>query len=119
MAEPKGIPEGEPRSKTEEYERALAAGEGTEEYNLRLYVSGATAKSLRAIQNIKHLCETRLKGRYSLEIIDVYQQPVRVAEDQIVAAPTLVKELPPPVRKLIGDLSAEEHVLVGLDIVKR
>ena len=108
-----------PLSKTEQYEQALAAaGDGGGKYILRLYVSGATVKSLRAIQNIKSLCETRLKDRYELEIIDVYQQPGLVAQDQIFAAPTLVKNLPLPVRKLIGDLSNEENVLVGLDLVK-
>ncbi len=108
-----------PLSKTEQFEEALRAQDGAEKYVLRLYISGATPKSMRAIENIKRLCETRLKGRYDLEIIDVYQQPGRVAADQVVAAPTLIKQLPLPVRQLIGDLSSEEHVLLGLDLVKR
>ncbi len=108
-----------PKSKTEEFERALEGGSDSERYVLRLYVSGATPKSMRAIENIKRLCETRLKDQYKLEIIDVYQQPSAVAADQIVAAPTLIKKLPLPVRQLIGDLSSEEHVLMGLNLIKR
>jgi circadian clock protein KaiB len=108
-----------PVSRTREYEEALKAADGTESYVLRLYISGATPKSMRAIEHIKRLCETRLKGRYDLEIVDVYQQPDMVAADQVVAAPTLIKQLPLPVRQLIGDLSSEEHVLRGLDLIKR
>lgn len=112
-------PERKPESKTEQYERALRTGDGLQHYVLRLYVSGATPKSVRAIQNIKRLCETMLKDRYDLEIIDVYQHPAQVAKDQVVAAPTLIRELPAPVRKLIGDLSSEKDVLLGLDLIKR
>lgn len=106
------------KSATKQFEEALAAANGSERYVLRLYVSGATPKSLRAIQNIKKLCEVRLKDRYDLEIIDIYQHPGLVAEDQIIAAPTLLKRLPLPVRKLIGDLSGTENVLLGLDLIK-
>lgn len=108
-----------PQSKTKQYERALVAADGCEHYVLRLYVSGATPRSVRAIQNIKRVCETRLKDRYDLEIIDLYQHPGLVVADQVVAAPTLIKRLPLPVRKLIGDLSSDEHVLLGLDLIKR
>ena len=85
-------------------------------YVLRLYVSGTTPNSLRAIENIRNICEEHLKGHFDLEIIDIYQQPIFAKEGQIVAAPTLVKELPPPLRKFIGDLSQTERILLGLDL---
>lgn len=85
-------------------------------YVLRLYVTGKTPNSLRAIANLKELCDQYLTGRYDLQVIDIYQQPGLAEEDQIVATPTLVKELPPPLRKLIGDLSDRERVLVKLDL---
>lgn len=88
-------------------------------YVLRLYVTGKTPNSLRAIANLKELCERYLPGRYDLQVIDIYQQPLLAGDDQIVAAPTLVKELPPPLRKLIGDLSDRERVLVRLDLQVR
>ena len=83
---------------------------------LRLYVAGQTPNSVRAIENIKHICDAFLKGRYILEVVDIYQQPVLAKGDQIVAVPTLIKKLPPPLRKFIGDLSATERILVGLDL---
>ncbi len=85
-------------------------------YVLRLYVTGATPQSIRAITNIKKICEEYLKNRYSLEIIDIYQQPSLAEGDQIIAAPTLIKKLPGPLKKLIGDLSNTEKVLLGLDL---
>jgi circadian clock protein KaiB len=85
-------------------------------YLLCLYVSGSTPKSAVAIKNIRAICE-RLKGRFKLEVIDIYQHPDKVKSEQIVVAPTLVKKLPLPVRKIIGDLSNTERVLVGLDVV--
>lgn len=85
-------------------------------YVLRLYVTGKTPNSLRAIANLKELCDQYLPGRYDLQVIDIYQQPTLAEEDQIVATPTLVKELPPPLRKLIGDLSDRERVLIRLDL---
>jgi circadian clock protein KaiB len=88
-------------------------------YVLRLYVTGTTPNSLRAIANLKELCEKHLPGRYDLQVIDIYQQPALAGEDQIFATPTLVKELPPPLRKLIGDLSDRERVLVKLDLQVR
>jgi len=101
-----------------EFELALhEAGKGM--YVLRLYVSGMTPKSLRAIENIRKICTEHLKKRYQLEIIDIYQQPIYAREGQIVAAPTLVKELPPPLRKFIGDMSQTEKLLVGLDLRKK
>jgi circadian clock protein KaiB len=92
-------------------------GKGT--YVLRLYVTGTTPNSLRAIENIRKICEEHLKGRYDLEIIDIYQQPIFARDGQIVAAPTLVKELPPPLRKFIGDMSQTEKILLGLDLRRK
>jgi circadian clock protein KaiB len=86
-------------------------------YLLRLYVAGQTPNSARAIININAICEKELQGRYSLEVIDLYQQPQLAKGEQIVALPTLIKELPPPIRRLVGDMSETERVLVGLDIV--
>jgi circadian clock protein KaiB len=88
----------------------------SKEYVLRLYVAGTTSKSLRAVANIKEICETSLKNRYDLEVIDIYQQPILVKGEQIIAAPTLVKQLPLPLRKFIGDMSDTERILVGLDL---
>jgi circadian clock protein KaiB len=88
----------------------------SKEYVLRLYVAGTTSKSLRAVANIKEICETSLKNRYDLEVIDIYQQPVLVKGEQIIAAPTLVKQLPLPLRKFIGDMFDTERILVGLDL---
>ena len=87
-----------------------------EKYVLRLYVTGMTPRSTQAIRNIKKICEEHLKDRYELEVIDVYQQPGLAREAQIIAAPTLIKKLPVPLRKLIGDMSNKERVLVGLNI---
>lgn len=88
-------------------------------YILRLYVSGMTPNSRRAIDNVRNICEEHLKGRYELEIIDIYQQPAFAKEGQIIAAPTLVKELPLPLRKFIGDMSQTERILAGFDLVKK
>ena len=87
-------------------------------YTLRLYVTGMTPRSLRAIENIKRVCEASLKDRYCLEVIDIYQHPELAGRAQIIAAPTLIKELPLPLRRIIGDLSDREKVLVGLDLNK-
>ena len=85
-------------------------------YVLSLYVSGSTLKSALAVENIKQICEQHLKNRYHLEVIDVYQQPNLARDEQIVAVPTLIKRLPPPRRRLIGDLSNLKKVLFGLDL---
>lgn len=85
-------------------------------YVLKLYVAGMTPNSRRAITNIKKICDEYLEGRYELEILDIYQQPVLAAGEQIIAAPTLIKELPLPLHKFIGDLSNKDKVLVGLDL---
>jgi circadian clock protein KaiB len=88
-------------------------------YVLRLYVSGSTLKSALAVENIKRICEQHLKNRYDLEVIDIYQQPNLARDEQIVAVPTLIKRLPPPLRRLIGDLSNLKTVLIGLDLGMR
>ena len=85
-------------------------------YVLRLYVSGSSLKSALAVENIKRICEQHLKNRYDLEVIDIYQQPNLARDEQIVAVPTLIKRLPPPPRRLIGDLSNLKKVLFGLDM---
>lgn len=89
---------------------------GKQPYLLRLYVTGSTPRSSRSIFNIRTLCEDRLLGRYKLEVIDIYQQPELARQEQIIAAPTLIKRLPLPLRKLVGDLSDSERVLAGLDL---
>ena len=92
------------------------ADASTKKWVLRLYVAGSTKHSMTAITNIKKICEEKLDGRYVLEVIDLYQQPQLAAGHQIIAIPTLIKELPPPLRRIIGDLSNTEKVLVGLDL---
>jgi circadian clock protein KaiB len=103
------------RDRVEIFEEALK-GLGEKKYVLRLYVAGATPRSTEAIFNIKKICEEHLKGRYELEVIDIYQQPVLAKGEQIIAAPTLVKKLPPPLRKFIGSMADVERILVGLDL---
>ena len=88
----------------------------TAEWQLRLYVAGRTAKSNAALVNLKRLCDTHLAGRYVIEVIDLLVNPRLAAGDQILAVPTLVRKFPEPIRKIIGDLSNEERVLVGLDV---
>lgn len=87
-----------------------------ETYELRLYVAGQTPKSVTAFSNLKRYCEEHLKGRYKIEVIDLLKNPQLAEGDQILAIPTLVRKVPVPIRKIIGDLSNEERVLVGLDI---
>ena len=93
-----------------------SAGMAGERIELRLYVAGQTSRSLAAIDNLRRICEQKLKGRYTIEVIDLVQTPQLARADQIVAIPTLVKKLPPPLRRIIGDLSNSERVLIGLDI---
>ena len=87
-----------------------------EQYVLRLYITGMTPRAGRAIENVRTLCEEYLPGRYELEVIDVYQQPALAKGEQIIAAPTLIKKLPLPLRRIIGDMSNRDRVLVGLDL---
>jgi len=88
-------------------------------WNLRLYVAGQTPKSVTALANLKRICEEHMNGEYSVEVIDLMENPQLARRDQIVAIPTLVRELPSPLKRIIGDLSNTERVLVGLDVVSR
>jgi circadian clock protein KaiB len=92
---------------------------GGKKYVLKLYITGQTPRSTRALENLKRICEQHLAGRYELEVIDIYQHPETAAEAQIIAAPTLLKVLPEPLRRIIGDLSDEKKVLVGFDLKPR
>ena len=85
-------------------------------YVLRLFVTGMTSRSARAIQNVRMICDERLEGRYDLEVIDLYQQPVLARDEQVIAAPTLVKKFPLPLRRIIGDMSERDQVLAGLGL---
>lgn len=95
---------------------AMAAKAEEKHYSLRLYITGMTPRSTQAIGNIKAICERHLQGRYELEVIDIYKCPHLASGEQIVATPTLIKELPPPLRRIVGDLSDRERVLFGLDL---
>jgi len=95
----------------------LAESLSSAHYVLRLYVTGMTPRSTQALAAIRSLCDEHLAGRYDLEVIDIYQHPQRAVDDQVIAAPTLVKSLPMPLRRLIGDLSDTERVMIGLDLV--
>jgi circadian clock protein KaiB len=94
-------------------------GNKPERWNLRLYVAGQTPRSMTAFQNLKNICEEYLKGQYHIEVVDLMENPTLARGDQILAVPTLVRKLPQPIRKIIGDLSNTERVLVGLDIQPR
>ena len=91
-------------------------GQATARYVLKLYVAGVTRRSEAAIRSVTAICETHLQDRYDLEIIDIYQQPTLAKGEQIIAAPTLIKKLPLPLRRLIGDMANQDKVLVGLDL---
>ena len=88
-----------------------------ERWNLRLYVAGETPKCVQAFQHLRQICEEHLQGRYSIEVIDLLKNPTLASGDQIIAIPTLVRQLPPPVKKIIGDLTNTERVIVGLNLV--
>ncbi|HUD98055.1 MAG TPA: circadian clock KaiB family protein [Bryobacteraceae bacterium] len=96
-----------------------AAGKAAAKWELKLYVAGQTAKSLQAFANLKRICEEHLAGEYHIEVVDLLKNPQLAAGDQILALPTLVRSLPEPVLKIIGDLSNTERVLVGLDLQAR
>ena len=98
----------DPNSEPEPQKRA--------EWILRLYVAGQTPKSMAAFANLKKICETHLQGQYEIEVVDLLVNPKLAQGDQIIAVPTLVRQLPPPVKKIIGDLAEEERVLIGLDV---
>ena len=100
---------------TRKFEKALKPAD-REKYVLKLYITGMTPRSRVAIRNLQKICEEHLKGWYELEVIDIYQQPTLAKGEQIIAVPTLIKKLPEPVRRLIGDMSATDRVLLGLDL---
>jgi len=99
----------------EKFDKALSTLH-REKYKLRLYITGTTSRSVLALTNLKRICEEYLEGRYELEVIDLYQNPGLAKGDQIIAAPTLIKQLPLPFRRIIGDMSNTEKVLLGLDL---
>jgi circadian clock protein KaiB len=103
-------------SSTEDFERLLVKKNDQEKYLLRLYVTGMTPRSTEAITRIKEICDEYLASRYELEVIDIYQQPTLAKGEQIIATPTLIKKLPLPLRRLVGDLSNKQRVLLGLDV---
>jgi circadian clock protein KaiB len=96
--------------------RRPPARAGADRYTLRLYVAGQTPRSVAAIANLRRICDEHLSGRYSVEVVDLLREPARARGDEIVVIPTLVRRLPPPVKRIIGDLSNAERVLVGLDV---
>jgi circadian clock protein KaiB len=100
---------------TEEFEKA-AARRDRAKYVLRLYVTGMTPKSTQAVANVRKLCDENLAGRYDLEVIDIFQHPELAKGEQLIATPTLIKKLPLPLRRLIGDMSDSERFLVGIDL---
>jgi circadian clock protein KaiB len=97
----------------------MSPGRGRREWILRLYVAGRTARSVAALKNLETICQKHLAGRYTLEVVDLMERPELARADGIVALPTLVRRLPPPLKKIIGDLSSEARVLVGLDLEPR
>jgi circadian clock protein KaiB len=101
---------------SDQFEKLLKNPSLIERYSLSLYVTGTTARSTKAIANIRALCDEFLKGRYELKVIDIYQQPDETMNAQIIAAPTLIKRLPTPLKRLIGDLSDRNKLIVGLDL---
>jgi circadian clock protein KaiB len=105
-------------SKRDRPTRQSTAVPSSAKYQLRLYIAGQSARSIAAVSNLKRLCDAHLDGRYAIEVIDLLEQPQLAKVDDILAIPTLVRRLPPPIRKIIGDLSNVDRVLLGLDIVK-
>lgn len=106
-----------PVSSTKAFERASKPA--PKRVTLRLYIAGSSTRSTRAIQNAKEICDENLAGSYELEVIDIFQQPTLAKDDQILAVPTLIKKLPLPLRRVIGDLSNRDVVLVGLDLKRK
>jgi circadian clock protein KaiB len=104
------------KTSTAEFEKAVSSTRKAEKYVLRLYVAGINLRSSAAIRAVTTLCEEHLKDHYDLEIIDIYKQPTLAKGEQIIAAPTLIKKLPQPLRRFIGDMADKERILVGLDL---
>ncbi len=98
---------------------AMPAPRTEERYILKLYVTGLTSRSARAIENVRTFCQKHLQGRYDLQVIDIYQQPDLASREQLIAVPTLIKKLPLPLRRLIGDMSDEARILVGLNLTPK
>jgi circadian clock protein KaiB len=107
-----------PEDVTEEYERALVE-KNSEHYMLRLYIAGNNLRSQKAVENVRKICEEYLKGRYELDVVDIYQDRTKNPVDLVLAAPTLIKKLPLPLRRVIGDMTNKERILVGLDLIPR
>jgi circadian clock protein KaiB len=107
------------RHPAQEQLEAAAQQAETTQYVLRLYVAGTTPRSMNAVENVKRICDVHLAGRYDLEVIDLYERPTLAQGEQIIAAPTLIKKLPEPLRRIIGDMTNEEKLLVGLDLRRR
>jgi circadian clock protein KaiB len=108
-----------PANKASRRPRPARRRAASKEYLLRLYVAGQTPRSVLALNNLKAICEEHLAGRYEIEVVDLLVDPTLARGDQILALPTLIRRLPPPVKKIIGDLTSAEHVLVGLDLRQR
>jgi len=115
----KSTPTKKPRQKSSNGRQQQTESTDANRWNLRLYVAGQTPRSLTAFKNLKDICEEYLKGQYHIEVVDLMENPTLARGDQILAIPTLVRQLPQPIRKIIGDLSNTERVLVGLDIQPR
>jgi circadian clock protein KaiB len=109
----------DPARSTQTGKKTASRKAASSHYVLKLYVAGQSPKSVKAIANLKKICEENLHERYELEVIDLYQQPQLAQGEQIIAVPTLIKKLPPPLRRIIGDMSNTERVLVGLDVRKK
>jgi circadian clock protein KaiB len=105
-----------PSDSSAKVEKLLISASGDRHFSLRLYISGSTPRSARAVTNIRSICEEHLAGRYDLEVIDIYQQPEHAVQAQVIAAPTLIKRLPLPLRRFIGNLSDRKKLLVALNI---
>jgi len=106
-----------PKGSTAEFDMSISES-GKDKFILRLYITGTTSRSVLALTNLKRICEENLEGRYELEVIDLYKMPGLAKDEQIIAAPTLIKKLPLPFRRIIGDMSNVEKVLMGLDLKK-
>ena len=102
---------------TEQFEKILKSAPEATHYVLRLFITGSTPRSMAAIANIRALCDRYLAGHFELEVVDIYQQPAEAQGEQIIAAPTLVRELPSPPRRMVGDLSDPQKVLLGLNLI--
>jgi circadian clock protein KaiB len=117
MATDSPLPKPAPKSTIRSTARSSKPDADEEHWNLRLYVAGETPKCVQAFEHLKRICEEHLQGRYSIEVIDLLKNPTLAGGDQIIAIPTLVRQLPPPVKKIIGDLTNTERVVVGLNLV--